>query len=253
MDKLLLTKWLSKTASFKITDIDVLQELIDLYPYSQSIRLLYLNSLLFNQPETFNKELKKSAIYISDRKVLFNLLERVDKKLVEVEEGGIGSVRTESKEDDRTLDVIDTFLSSIPEDNVDYANLEVSSDYMGYLFEDGEEKSDDKHIPLEGQQLIDDFLNTDANSKKKSLDYQKDNSIVDSYCIDIEKENSEEDNDLEDSFFTETLAKIYIKQKRYSKALEILKKLSLKYPKKNTYFADQIRFLEKLIINAKSK
>ena len=53
----------------------------------------------------------------------------------------------------------------------------------------------------------------------------------------------------EDSYFTETLAKIYIKQQRYDKALEIIKKLSLKFPKKNTYFADQIRFLEKLINN----
>ena len=61
----------------------------------------------------------------------------------------------------------------------------------------------------------------------------------------------EEEN--EESFFTETLAKIYIKQQRYEKALEIIKKLNLKYPKKNVYFADQIRFLEKLIINAKSK
>ncbi|MDR0976793.1 MAG: tetratricopeptide repeat protein, partial [Prevotellaceae bacterium] len=50
-----------------------------------------------------------------------------------------------------------------------------------------------------------------------------------------------------------TLAKIYIKQQRYEKALEIIKKLSLNYPNKNSYFADQIRFLEKLIINAKSK
>ena len=57
----------------------------------------------------------------------------------------------------------------------------------------------------------------------------------------------------DDSYFTETLAKIYIKQHRYEKALEIIKKLSLNYPKKNAYFADQIRFLEKLIINAKSK
>ena len=57
----------------------------------------------------------------------------------------------------------------------------------------------------------------------------------------------------DDSCFTETLAKIYVKQQRYSKALEIIKKLSLKYPKKNAYFADQIRFLEKLIINANSK
>ena len=58
---------------------------------------------------------------------------------------------------------------------------------------------------------------------------------------------------VDDSCFTETLAKIYVKQHRYDKALEIIKKLSLNYPKKNAYFADQIRFLEKLIINAKSK
>ena len=76
-----------------------------------------------------------------------------------------------------------------------------------------------------------------------------------------EKEEAEEDEnpafssneELDDSCFTETLAKIYIKQHRYDKALEIIKKLSLNYPKKNAYFADQIRFLEKLIINAKSK
>ena len=68
---------------------------------------------------------------------------------------------------------------------------------------------------------------------------------------DTEKEES--DTEEGEDYFTETLAKIYVKQQRYDKALEIIKKLNLKYPKKNTYFADQIRFLEKLIINAKSK
>ena len=61
------------------------------------------------------------------------------------------------------------------------------------------------------------------------------------------------ESESEESYFTETLAKIYVRQQRYDKALEIIKKLNLKYPKKNAYFADQIRFLEKLIINAKSK
>ena len=63
----------------------------------------------------------------------------------------------------------------------------------------------------------------------------------------------EDDTEEDESYFTETLAKIYVKQQRYDKALEIIKKLNLKYRKKNTYFADQMRFLEKLIINAKSK
>ena len=64
---------------------------------------------------------------------------------------------------------------------------------------------------------------------------------------------SEEKKDDEEEYFTETLARIYVKQGRYSKALEIIKRLSLAYPKKNAYFADQIRFLEKLIINNKQK
>ena len=67
-----------------------------------------------------------------------------------------------------------------------------------------------------------------------------------------EKEESEV-AELDDSYFTETLAKIYIKQRRYGKALEIIRKLNLKYPKKSIYFADQIRFLEKLVINEKTK
>jgi len=69
----------------------------------------------------------------------------------------------------------------------------------------------------------------------------------------LTEEETMKEEEEDDSCFTETLAKIYVKQQRYSKALEIIKKLSLKYPKKNAYFADQIRFLEKLIINANSK
>ena len=68
----------------------------------------------------------------------------------------------------------------------------------------------------------------------------------------MDSAQSEYDDD-EESYFTETLAKIYVKQGKYSKAIEIIKKLNLKYPKKNVYFVDQIRFLEKLIINTKSK
>ena len=64
-----------------------------------------------------------------------------------------------------------------------------------------------------------------------------------------ENEHNEAAENEDTGYFTETLARIYIKQGRYSKALEIIRRLNLVYPKKNRYFADQIRFLEKLIIN----
>ena len=51
----------------------------------------------------------------------------------------------------------------------------------------------------------------------------------------------------DDSMLSESLAKIYIKQRKYAKALEIIKTISLKYPEKSIYFADQIRFLRKMV------
>ena len=53
----------------------------------------------------------------------------------------------------------------------------------------------------------------------------------------------------DDSMLSESLAKIFIKQGKYTKALEIIKNISLKFPEKSIYFADQIRFLQKLILN----
>ncbi len=52
-----------------------------------------------------------------------------------------------------------------------------------------------------------------------------------------------------DTSLSESLAKIYIRQKRYDKAFEIIHTLSLNNPKKSSYFADQLRFLRKLMLN----
>ncbi|MDE5688494.1 MAG: hypothetical protein K2I18_07720 [Paramuribaculum sp.] len=57
----------------------------------------------------------------------------------------------------------------------------------------------------------------------------------------------------EDSLLSESLAKIYISRGRYDKAYEIIHNLSLNFPKKSIYFADQLRFLQKLIVNSKYK
>ncbi len=83
--------------------------------------------------------------------------------------------------------------------------------------------------------LISKFIASDPSIKplRDELDYQ------------VQIEEQETDND--DEFITETLAKIYIKQKLYDKAIKAYKKLSLKYPEKNIYFANQINNVKELI------
>ncbi|KRT15083.1 hypothetical protein ASU31_15495 [Pedobacter ginsenosidimutans] len=55
------------------------------------------------------------------------------------------------------------------------------------------------------------------------------------------KKSAEDNYDL----VSETLAKIYIEQMLYHKAIDTYKKLSLKYPEKSRYFADLIQSIEK--------
>ncbi|MET3112834.1 hypothetical protein AAKU52_000552 [Pedobacter sp. CG_S7] len=57
------------------------------------------------------------------------------------------------------------------------------------------------------------------------------------------KKSAEDRNDV----VSETLAKIYIEQMLYHKAIETYHKLSLKFPEKSRYFADLIQSLEKKI------
>ncbi|MDR2910687.1 MAG: tetratricopeptide repeat protein [Bacteroidales bacterium] len=87
--------------------------------------------------------------------------------------------------------------------------------------------------------LIDKFLSSNTEiiiPKKTNYDSEQfvENEII---------KKSTKDND---EIITETLAILYYNQKKYDKALETFRKLSLKYPEKNTYFATKIYEIEKL-------
>ena len=87
-----------------------------------------------------------------------------------------------------------------------------------------------------GNSLIDRFLSAEPGPIK--LEGQSDPNAKNDL---VEKSESEHDE-----FITETLAMIYVGQKKYDKALDAFEKLSLKYPEKNIYFASRIEEIEKL-------
>ncbi|WP_036156777.1 hypothetical protein [Maribacter forsetii] len=63
-----------------------------------------------------------------------------------------------------------------------------------------------------------------------------------SAVIDISSSSRIDHNEL----MTETLARVYLEQKKYKNAIQAYKILSLKYPEKSSFFADRIKTVEKL-------
>lgn len=234
-------------------DRDTLYELrstLALRPYFQTARLLMLQNLYLLHDPSFDEELRRAAVYITDRRGLFNLVEAAHYQLRSKTNDNTPQPVYDSQES-RTMSLIDTFLDSIPaEENEEKRTKrrptpkDATVDYVAYLLESEGPDSTDEAPQMQGQDLIDHFLKEEQG--RILLNELKDEEETTEAPV-IEEEPAEEE------YFTETLARIYIKQGRYQKALEIIQRLSNNFPEKNAYFADQIRFLEKLIINNNKK
>jgi hypothetical protein len=229
-----------------------LRSTLAMYPYFQTARLLMLQNLYILHDESFDQELRKSAVYITNRKAIFDIVEAAHYLLKqEGKDVGLQGVMGAN----RTFALIDSFLDSIPaEDSTDDrpakrrpTPADAAIDYMAYLLQT-ETSGEEEGTPLmKGQDLIDTFL--EQENGRILL-----NTFTGSAGDEEQtREDAAADDNEEEEYFTETLARIYIRQGRYQKALEITERLSRKYPQKNAYFADQIRFLEKLIINSNNK
>ena len=242
-------------------DRDTLYELrsmLALYPYFQTARLLMLQNLYLLHDPTFDEELRRAAIYITDRKVIFNMIEAAHYQLPKTNiQHPTPDTQTPGN---RTITLINSFLDAIPKDEPKPEEgqapkprrkptpADAAVDYVAYLIEStaNDEEETQKDVPqMAGQELIDSFINTDKHKIVLSDSPQLKPQVQ------VKQENQENGGD--EGFYTETLARIYIKQGNYSKALQIIRQLSLDNPKKNAFFADQIRFLEKLIINNNKK
>ena len=97
--------------------------------------------------------------------------------------------------------------------------------------------------------LINQFIAEQMQLGKQASETPIDVSIDEKEKAEIADETIDDPTQNDESMLSESLAKMYIARHKYSQALEIIKRLSLKYPEKSIYFADQIRFLTKLVLN----
>ena len=208
-------------------DISFLEDISIKHPSFSISHILLAKGLLNTESVRYNQKLKKAALYSLDRKQLFRLISQDVKnkeivkenspiKVIKVEEEVIITPKEELKigqplEFDETEEY--SFSEWLALTKVQKINREKS-----------EEKTD----------LINDFIEKIPTIKVEKNKFFSPTETAKSSII----EN--------DDLVTETLARVYLEQEYFEKAIEAYKKLSLKYPKKSSFFADQINLINDL-------
>ena len=104
-----------------------------------------------------------------------------------------------------------------------------------------EEIKENSSINKRNLDLIDKFIQ-DKPKLKQGV-----NSTKTGANIEAQKNLASQYSRTSEALMTETLAKVYLQQKNFKKALQAYHILSLKYPEKSGFFADQIRAVNKQI------
>ena len=194
------------------------------YPYFQAAYALYLKSLKEQEKFNFDLILKKTAVISPERNTLYHWLYN---ELKIIENKNTGTVKEEKE------------TTNTSPKKVEEKSLPVNLSFLEWI-EWTKSKSvnniediDIEHPISDKIELIDTFL-----KKKPKIPPLSSNAEKQSLSEEI-KFNKEE-------LMTETLAKVYVKQGKFKKALLAYKILSLKYPEKNSFFANQIKAIKDL-------
>jgi hypothetical protein len=295
-------------------------ELINIFPYFQSAHMLLLKGLQNTSDIKFENQLRRSAIHIADREVLYYLLKEKPSQEDEPEKINQENTTAENTSYDTQQTVIESAKNSehliheieknsdetksreqpdpdihspghsilistesdieesarvillideedFPsEDKIFYMDPGFSVSENGELLELDLNPETDIELDLDEERITFTDRN-DPDSEQSDFDGRNKNKRLQSELIDKfiianpriepvkEKANlSGEDIskpfvEQEGGFVTETLAKIYVNQGYYSKAIDVYEKLSLKFPEKSTYFASQIEKVKEHIKN----
>ena len=253
-----LYEWMADPSLLTKSTLQDLRQMMDDYPYFHAVRLLYLKNLAVIKDVRLEKELKKMSVFIPDRRLLYHLINGYPVDADKSREHKPASEKTKTEHAFEVIEVIEKIVPDDEPDEQDFVSRFISkpvtpqiasSDYSAWVAQNVDDipTADGTGNRLKHQELIDSFIAAESKLSqrmnpagvKKSAETTGEDEKPDYDPL--------ENTSLDNSYFTETLARVYIVQKRYDKALEIIRVLSLKYPEKNRYFADQIRYLEKII------
>ncbi len=208
-------------------NINELRTIINEYPYFQSARALYLKRLKNHKSFKYNNELKITATYTINRTVLFNfitseLLEETIESKKNITGKIADSISNLQKKTEKELR-IEKSLSFKKNESYSFNQwLQLSFDNPGNSIKNIHKK--EKNLQ---ENIIERFI---ANNPKISK-VNRNASVI----------KKPHDTKRQPILMTETLARIYLEQKKYSNAIKAYEILSLKYPEKSSFFVSQIK------------
>ncbi|MGB0896071.1 MAG: hypothetical protein ACPGU9_08150 [Flavobacteriaceae bacterium] len=235
------------------------------YPYLQSARALYLKGLKNQDSYLYNNELKVTAAHTTDRSILFDYITSST-----FNQNNISKTQQQLQEQITTADTSDIELFTSETASVDQAVLDpnlfeekapaTTEDNLGIgkplSFDQTETHSFQEWLQLTNVTKIERVENTSEESSKSISHIDLIDKFISSKpkIVPTKKpvsvKNLTQDKSFNsDELMTETLAKVYLEQKNYKKAIQAYRILSLKYPEKNSFFADRISDIEKIEIN----
>ena len=259
-----LTYLFNNPSEITETHLEEISEILEAYPYFQAPRAIQLKGLQSTGSFKYNDALKRTAAHTVDRSVLFNFITKFSfdddtVNAVVLEQIEVIEPETISTEQPTSAK---TAIKEEQENNSPEAILEIGkpirfqkhephsfNEWMQLISKKPIRRSDEEALALaknvansepvnkaEQQSLIDRFIKTNPKISpvKKAFELK-----------DISEASSEQN----ESLMTETLAKVYVEQKKYDNAIQAYRILSLKYPEKSVFFADRIKAIKILQSN----
>lgn len=264
-----------------------LEKIVAEFPYFQSARALRLKGLYNQDSFRYNYDLKTTAAYTTERSVLFDLitsdyflainkdayLENVE-KIKAIEVVSIEVISENSASDVRSNALEESILTSIKQSNSVEIATEIENDFeitaqkleigKPLIFSKNEKHSFQEWLQLSKINPIDRSENDFSEKTKQELEAEKNKkltlidkfieknpkipplskeAIIKDFSVPIDEDKS--------YLMTETLAKVYLEQKKYQKAIQAYEILILKYPEKSSFFANRILDIQILQQNNK--